>query len=62
MKPRQSSTDQAEGTARKVKGRLKKAAGDLTGNRRLHQEGKADELAGKVQKKAGEIERVLEED
>lgn len=32
----------------KTKGRVKQAAGDLTDNDRLKNEGKADELAGKV--------------
>jgi uncharacterized protein YjbJ (UPF0337 family) len=32
----------------KATGRVKQAAGDLTDNDRLKQEGKSDELAGKV--------------
>jgi uncharacterized protein YjbJ (UPF0337 family) len=32
----------------KVKGRVKEAAGDLTGNQRLENEGKADQAEGKV--------------
>jgi uncharacterized protein YjbJ (UPF0337 family) len=32
----------------KVKGRVKQAAGDLTDNERLHDDGKKDEAAGKV--------------
>ena len=31
-----------------AKGRIKEAAGDLTGNDRLKNEGKADQAAGKV--------------
>ena len=31
-----------------AKGRIKQAAGDLTGNKDLKKEGKADEAAGKV--------------
>lgn len=31
-----------------IKGRVKEAAGDLTGNERLEREGKADQLAGKA--------------
>jgi uncharacterized protein YjbJ (UPF0337 family) len=38
---KESDLDQA-------KGRVKQAAGDLTGDDRLHREGKADELAGKA--------------
>lgn len=36
------------GKTDKVKGKLKQAAGDLTGNRKLRREGKVDELAGKA--------------
>jgi uncharacterized protein YjbJ (UPF0337 family) len=35
-------------TMDEVKGRAKKAAGDLTGNDKLKREGKADQAAGKV--------------
>ena len=34
-----------------AKGRVKQAAGDLTDNDRLKDEGKADELGGKVKEK-----------
>lgn len=36
------------GTTDKVKGRVKEAAGDLTGNQRLKNEGRKDQAAGKV--------------
>jgi uncharacterized protein YjbJ (UPF0337 family) len=36
------------GTADKAKGRIKKAAGDLTGDKDLHDRGTVDETAGKV--------------
>jgi uncharacterized protein YjbJ (UPF0337 family) len=32
----------------KLKGKVKQAAGDLTGNDKLHREGKIDEAAGKA--------------
>lgn len=32
----------------KTKGKIKQAVGDLTGDKALHREGKADELKGKV--------------
>jgi uncharacterized protein YjbJ (UPF0337 family) len=38
----------AEGDADQLKGRAKEAAGDLTGNRRLENEGKADRAAGGI--------------
>ena len=36
----------ASGTSDKVKGRVKEAAGALTGNKKLKREGKADQAAG----------------
>jgi len=38
----------SSGTVDKMKGRIKEAAGALLGDNRLKQEGKADQLAGKV--------------
>jgi uncharacterized protein YjbJ (UPF0337 family) len=38
----------------KVKGRLKEAAGDLTGNKRLKRQGQADQAGAKVKEKVGE--------
>lgn len=35
--------------AKKTKGKIKQAVGDLTGNKKLHREGKADEFEGKVE-------------
>jgi uncharacterized protein YjbJ (UPF0337 family) len=40
--------DMTSGTADKTKGRIEKAAGDLTGNKDLHDRGRVDETAGKV--------------
>jgi uncharacterized protein YjbJ (UPF0337 family) len=37
----------------KAKGRLKEAAGDLTGNKRLKHEGQADRAGGNVKDKVG---------
>ena len=38
----------ASGTTDKAKGRVKEAAGALTGDKKLKAEGTADQLAGKV--------------
>lgn len=49
-----------------VKGRAKEAAGSLTGDEDLKDEGRADQAAGKVQKKVDEaadkIKGVLKRD
>jgi uncharacterized protein YjbJ (UPF0337 family) len=44
----------ADGDVDTAKGRLKQAAGDLTGNDDLHREGKVDEASGKVKEKVGD--------
>jgi len=44
-----------------MKGRVKEAAGVLTGNRRMKSEGQTEKVAGKVQRKVGEIRKVLED-
>lgn len=38
-----------------VKGRLKEAAGSLTGDEKLKNEGRVDQASGKLKKKAGEL-------
>jgi uncharacterized protein YjbJ (UPF0337 family) len=55
-----SSKDQIEGAFHEVKGKVKAAAGRAVGNPDLEDEGTAENLAGKVQKKVGQIEKVLE--
>lgn len=40
--------------ADQAKGRMKEAAGDLTGDKDLEREGKADRAGGKIKEKAGE--------
>jgi uncharacterized protein YjbJ (UPF0337 family) len=58
MKP--STKDQIAGKVHEVKGAVKEAAGKATNNPDLETEGQAENLAGKVQKKVGQVERVLE--
>jgi uncharacterized protein YjbJ (UPF0337 family) len=43
-----------DGTSDDVKGRLKEAAGDLTNDRDLKNEGKVDQASGKVKDKVGD--------
>jgi uncharacterized protein YjbJ (UPF0337 family) len=38
-----------------AKGRIKEAAGHLTGNRRLEREGKAEQITASVKAKAGKV-------
>ena len=47
----------SSGTSDKVKGRVKEAAGALANDKKLKNEGKADQLAGKVK---GAVEAVVD--
>jgi len=58
MKP--STKDQAEGTLHELKGKVKETVGHVVGNPKLEGEGQGEKIAGKVQKKVGQIEKVLE--
>ena len=53
--------DELEGRAQRVKGKAKQAAGDLTDNDRLRDEGVVDEAAGGVQEGFGRARRKVEE-
>ena len=47
----------ASGTSDKLKGRVKEAAGALTGDTKLKREGKADQAVGKIKQK---VEKVID--
>ena len=47
------------GKSDEVKGRIKEAAGSLTDNKELRQEGKADQKVGKA-KQVGEAKKALD--
>ena len=53
--------DELEGKAEALKGKIKQATGDLTNNPRLHDEGVADEVAGKTQEAVGRVRRKVGE-
>ena len=53
--------DELDGKVEKVKGKIKQAAGDLTDNEQLHDEGVADEAAGNVQEGFGKARRKVGE-
>jgi uncharacterized protein YjbJ (UPF0337 family) len=44
-----------------MKGKAKEAVGDLTGNKDLKSEGKADRQAGEAKEKVGKVEEKVEE-
>ena len=53
--------DELEGKKDQLKGKVKQAAGDLTDDERLHDEGVADEAAGDVQEEFGRGRRKVGE-
>jgi uncharacterized protein YjbJ (UPF0337 family) len=54
-----STHNQVEGTAKKIAGNVKEVTGKVVGNPRLQAEGKAELVEGQIQKKIGDIEKVL---
>jgi uncharacterized protein YjbJ (UPF0337 family) len=54
-----STQDKVAGTAKTIAGKVKETTGKLVGNDRLRAEGLAQKVAGKTQKKVGEIKQVL---
>jgi uncharacterized protein YjbJ (UPF0337 family) len=58
MKP--STNDQIEGQLHELTGNVKEKAGKATDNPKLTADGQDEKLAGKVQNKVGQIEKVLE--
>jgi len=58
MKP--STKDQIQGKLHEIKGKAKEKAGRLTNNPDLAADGQAEKITGVVQKKIGQIEKVLE--
>ena len=55
-----STKDQIEGALHEAKGKVKEAAGHTVNNPDLEAEGQAENLAGKVQTKVGQIKKVFE--
>jgi uncharacterized protein YjbJ (UPF0337 family) len=51
--------DRIEGAARNIGGKIKEAAGKLTGDEKLKAEGRADQVAGKVQNAVGGLKDSL---
>jgi uncharacterized protein YjbJ (UPF0337 family) len=58
MKP--STSDQIKGKLHEFKGKAKEKAGQVTNNPNLAAEGQDEKIAGVIQKKVGQIEKVFE--
>jgi len=54
-----STQDQIEGKFHEATGTIKELAGKLSDNPKLEGEGTGEKIAGKVQSKIGQIEKVL---
>lgn len=54
--------DRIEGAARNIGGKIKEAAGKLAGDEKLKTEGRADQVAGKVQNTVGGLKDTLRGD
>jgi uncharacterized protein YjbJ (UPF0337 family) len=59
-KMKASTADQVKGKFHEVKGDLKARAAKAAGNPEQEAEGRDEKLAGQVQKKVGQIEKVFE--
>jgi len=56
----QGTKDEMEGKFHEVKGKVKEKVGHATNNPDLEDEGTAEKLGGKIQKKVGQVEKVIE--
>tara|TARA_R100001377_G_scaffold30112_1_gene16462 strand:- start:2551 stop:2730 length:180 start_codon:yes stop_codon:yes gene_type:complete len=56
-----STKNQIEGKILEQKGKLKEVAGILTDKPELERKGSSEKVAGKIQKKIGEVQQVLED-
>ena len=56
---RSSTKDKIQGTLREAKGKVKEESGKAVGNPNLRDRGTGEKVAGKVQKKIGDIKKVF---
>ena len=55
----ESTKDKIEGTLHEAKGKVKEETGKAIGNPDLQDRGTGEKIAGKVQKKVGDIKKVF---
>ncbi len=56
-----STKDQAQGMFHRVKGKIRELFGKAGNNTKIESEGKGEKMAGKIQQKVGEVEKVAGE-
>jgi uncharacterized protein YjbJ (UPF0337 family) len=54
-----SVKDKVQGTAHDVKGSIKEKVGQATNNPNMENQGAAEKIGGKVQKKVGDVEHAV---
>ena len=57
---KRSTKDKREGAFRELKGKLRQKVGQLTNDPALEAKGLGEKISGKIQKKIGDLERVIE--
>ncbi|MGA8405948.1 MAG: CsbD family protein [Candidatus Acidiferrales bacterium] len=57
---KRSTKDTREGAFRELKGKLRQKVGQLTNDPALEAKGLGEKISGKIQKKIGDLERVIE--
>jgi uncharacterized protein YjbJ (UPF0337 family) len=55
-----STKDKIKGTLREAKGKVKEESGKAVGNPNLRDRGTDEKVAGKIQKKIGDIKKVFD--
>ncbi|MEO7028618.1 MAG: CsbD family protein [Acidobacteriaceae bacterium] len=55
------NNEHVKGAAEKGEGKIKEAAGQVTGNKKLENEGKADQVKGAVHNKAGDAKDAVKQ-
>ena len=55
-----SVKDKVEGTTHELKGAVKETEGRATNSPEMEAKGKAENVGGKIQKRVGDLEKVLE--
>jgi uncharacterized protein YjbJ (UPF0337 family) len=58
---KESTKDKVQGRAREITGKIKEQTGKAIKNPDLEQRGRAEKVAGKFQKKVGDVEKVFED-
>jgi uncharacterized protein YjbJ (UPF0337 family) len=56
---KQSTMDKAKGKFREMKGKVRVKVGRAVNNPKLEAEGRGEQFGGKVQKRIGQVEKVL---